>query len=194
MHDIEPHYQWRDRYIAAEDENSPFFGRQYSEFEFSNKIYNYFIHPQWDGIGSPTLYTKLLYADYDQGFAIFEMIGEWNDCVNNDIMFLKRKIIDPLLEKGIHKYILICENIMVFHGGEDAYYEEWLEEVQEENGWISCINLPEHVYVDMKDAQIQNFILMGEILNQVNWRPHKPEAFFIVLEKIIEAQQNMIGY
>ncbi|MGB1217240.1 MAG: hypothetical protein ACPG5P_05165, partial [Saprospiraceae bacterium] len=130
MHDIEPHYQWRDRYIAAEDEDSPFYGREYSEFEFSNKIYNYYIHPQWDNIGSPTLYTKLLYADYEQGFAIFEMLGEWNDCVNNDIMFLKREIIDPLLEKGIHKYILICENIMVFHGGEDVYYEEWLEEVQ----------------------------------------------------------------
>ncbi len=109
-------------------------------------------------------------------------------------MFLKREIIDPLLEKGIHKYILVCENIMVFHGGEDAYYEEWLEEVQEEGGWISCINLPEHVYTDMKDAQIQNFMLMGSVLNQVNWRPQKPGNLFKILDKIIDKQQGMIDY
>jgi hypothetical protein len=55
MHDIEPYYHWRDRYVAAEDKESPFYGRQYSEFEFSQQIYNYYIHPQWDDFGSPKL-------------------------------------------------------------------------------------------------------------------------------------------
>ena len=90
MHDIEPYFNWRNYYTAEEDKDSPFYGKVYDEFKYSNKIYNYFIHPQWDYIGSPTLYIKLLYADYEDGYAIIELIGEWNDCLNNDVMFLKR--------------------------------------------------------------------------------------------------------
>jgi len=56
MHDIEPYYKWREYYVASEDEQSPFYGRTYDEFKFTKKIYNYFIHPQWDYIGSQTLY------------------------------------------------------------------------------------------------------------------------------------------
>ena len=65
MHDIEPHYMWRDQYVASDDQRSPFFGRQYDEFRFTKKIYNYFIHPQWDEFGSNTLYLKIIYTDYD---------------------------------------------------------------------------------------------------------------------------------
>ena len=65
MHTIEPHYSWRELYTAEEDKNSPFYGREYSEFEFSHSIYNYVIHPQWDFFGSQTLYLKILYADYE---------------------------------------------------------------------------------------------------------------------------------
>ena len=36
MQDIEPFYQWREWYVASEDERSPFYGVVYSEFEFSN--------------------------------------------------------------------------------------------------------------------------------------------------------------
>ena len=31
MQDLEPFYNWRGYYIAAEDPLSPFFGREYSE-------------------------------------------------------------------------------------------------------------------------------------------------------------------
>ena len=48
MQDIEPYYNWRHLYVAEEDESSPFFGRTYSEFEYSMTLYNYYIHPQWD--------------------------------------------------------------------------------------------------------------------------------------------------
>ena len=65
MQDIEPYYQWRELYIASEDELSPFHGVVYSEFEFSNTVYNYFIHPQWDDFGSNTLYLKIIFVDYD---------------------------------------------------------------------------------------------------------------------------------
>jgi len=81
MHTVEPFYEWRDYYIASEDSNSPFFENTYSEFEFSNSIYNFYIHPQWDSIDSPTLFLKILFADYNDGFAIIELIGEWNDAI-----------------------------------------------------------------------------------------------------------------
>ena len=60
MHEIEPYYHWRHLYMAEEDPLSPFFGQTYSEFEFSQTVYNYYIHPQWDeiGIASPFTFTE----------------------------------------------------------------------------------------------------------------------------------------
>ena len=55
MQDIEPYYNWRHIYIASEDELSPFFERDYSEFEYTNHIYDFAIHPQWDDMGSETM-------------------------------------------------------------------------------------------------------------------------------------------
>ncbi|MCE2849196.1 MAG: hypothetical protein LW815_08535, partial [Chitinophagaceae bacterium] len=143
MHEIEPFYNWRHVYIADEDQRSPFFGREYSEFHYSQTIYNYYIHPQWDDIGSSTLYIKILFVDYEVGFTIIEMIGEWNDAIENDIMTLKRDIIDQMIAHGIHKFILIAENVLNFHSSDDCYYEEWVDDVIEEGGWVSIIGLPE---------------------------------------------------
>ena len=155
MHDIEPFFKWRGSYIASEDHLSPFFGKTYSEFHFTNKVYNYFIHPQWDEFGSATLYLKVLYADYHKGYTIIELIGEWNDCLHNDVMFLKREIIDDMREKGLSKFILICENVLNFHGSDDCYYEEWFEDV--EDGWIATINFHEHVVKEFKPGTLLLF-------------------------------------
>ena len=141
MHEIEPYYHWRHLYMAEEDPLSPFFGQTYSEFEFSQTVYNYYIHPQWDEIGSKTLYLKIIYADYEMGFAIIEMIGEWNDAIENDIMTLKREILEKLMDEGIYKYILIAENVFNFHNGDRDYYEELYEELADENGWAVMINM-----------------------------------------------------
>ena len=129
MHDIEPFYNWRHLYISEEDERSPFHGRQYSEFEFSQTIYNYYIHPQWDDFGSRTLYCKVLLADYEEQYVIIELFGEWNDAIENDIMNLKREVTDKFFEFGITKFILIADNVLNFHSGDKDYYEEWFEEV-----------------------------------------------------------------
>ena len=101
MHDIEPYYNWRHIYVSEEDQRSPFYQREYSEFEFSQTVYNYYIHPQWDEFGSRTLYLKLLQADYDEHYAVIEFIGEWNDAIENDIMTLKRDVIDVFEQQGI---------------------------------------------------------------------------------------------
>ena len=188
MHDIEPFYRWRENYIAAEDPQSPFYGRIYDEFRFTNKVYNYFIHPQWDAFGSATLYIKIIFADYDDGFAIAELIGEWNDTLSNDIMYLKREVIDEMIPKGISKFILLCENVLNFHGSDDCYYEEWYEDVADENGWICFINTLDHVRDEMQETQIHQYVHLGHHFNNINWRPHKPKMIYKVIEAMVHGE------
>ncbi len=188
MHDIEPFYHWRNTYIASEDDRSPFYDRQYNEFQYTNVIYNYYIHPQWDFFGSPTLYIKILFTDYEEGFAIIEMLGEWNDCLSNDIMYLKNEVVDHLVSQGIYRFILICENVLNFHGSDDCYYEEWMEDIRDEGGWICCINTLEHVAEEMKGTQLQYFINFGKNYNDIIWRPHKPKALVKVIDALIHGQ------
>lgn len=184
MQDIEPYYNWRHLYIASEDEKSPFFEREYSEFEYTNTIYNYFIHPQWDDIDSPTLYIKILFVEYEQHFAIIELMGEWNDCINNDIMLLKREVIDLLQQQGINKFILIGENVLNFHASDDCYYEEWFEEV--EDGWIAFLNFRQHVMEEFQKANIDYYIISGGQLNEVAWRTATPQQLFNTIAHFVQ--------
>lgn len=182
MHNIEPFYNWVDYYISQEDKFSPFYQKEYSEFYFSEKIYDHYIHPQWDNIGSTTLFVKILFADYNEQFVIIEMLGEWNDCLYNDIMIFKRNIIEHLMLQGINKFILIGENILTFHASDDCYYEEWYEELEDE-GWVALVNLQEHVKMEFEDANIDNYFLTGGILNELPWRTLKPEHVFELVEQ-----------
>jgi hypothetical protein len=183
MHLVEPFYEWRNYYVASEDPASPFFEQEYSEFEFQNSIYNFYIHPQWDSIGSPTLFIKILYCDYSEGYAIIEMIGEWNDAIENDIMTLKRDIIEILMEEGIDKFILIGENVLNFHYSDDCYYEEWADEL--EDGWIAAINFHDHVTREFKQANIDQYFAMGGELEELEWRTYNPFQFFKKVKSII---------
>ena len=176
MHDIEPYYNWRDFYIASEDYRSPFFDRVYSEFEFTDRVYNYVIHPQWDNFGSSTLFMKILYADYEESYTIIELIGEWNDAIHNDIMTLKRDIIEHLMNEGIDKFILIGENVLNFHYSDDCYYEEWFDEI--EDGYIALVNFHEHVINEIKEIHLDQFFLLGGDLQDLGWRTYTPIQFF----------------
>ncbi len=187
MHDIEPFYNWRHIYIADEDPKSPFFGRKYSEFEFTQTVYNYYIHPQWDDFGSRTLYLKIIYVDYELNFCIIELLGEWNDAIENDIMELKREVMDLLYKQGISKYILITENVLNFHSSDKEYYQEWYEEVSEENGWIVAINMPEATQQDFKKKKLNYYI---ELMRIDEWRIYKPYHLF---KKIDEELMRRLG-
>lgn len=189
MQDIEPFYNWRELYISADDERSPFHGAEYSEFEYSNTVYNYYIHPQWDTFGSNTLYLKVLFADYDRGFAIIEFIGEWNDALYNDIMFLKREVIEPMMENGINKFILIGENVLNFHGSDDCYYEEWFQEV--EDGWITILNFRPHVLKEMERFNLDYYMVSGGELDELNWRMFNPVELLHRVEHVITRRLAM---
>lgn len=182
MHDLEPYYNWRGLYVSSEDPYSPFYEREYSEFEFSDKIYNHYIHPQWDNFGSQTLFLKIIFADYNDGYAIIELIGEWNDLLYNDIMFLKREIAEHLMHNGINKFILIAENVLNFHHSDDSYYEEWFEEVNSEDGWIALLNARDHVLEDFQSANIDSYFVLGGRLNEFRWRTLMPDALFEQVE------------
>lgn len=179
MQEIEPYYNWRHLYIAEEDERSPFFGRIYSEFEYSNTVYNYYIHPQWDDFGSRTLYLKVLFADYDFNFAIIELIGEWNDAIENDVMQLKRELIDTMIQNGIYKFVLITENVLNFHSSDTDYYEEWLQDIMDEGGWIVAVNMPSSTQYDFKQIHLDRLVRLMDI---PNWRTYQPLDFFNLID------------
>jgi hypothetical protein len=183
MQDIEPYYSWRHLYISAEDELSPFYGREYSEFEYSNTVYNYYIHPQWDDFGSNTLYIKTLFTDYESGFAILEFIGEWNDAINNDIMLLKRDVIDQMINEGISKFILIGENVLNFHASDDCYYQEWFDDV--EDGWIVAVNFRDHVRQEFNKYNIDYYVVFGGELDDLKWRLFQPQQLFDRINGVI---------
>jgi len=194
MHDIEPFYKWRTYYNSSEDEKSPFYGRVYSEFTYTNKVYNYFIHPQWDSFGSATLYGKSVFVDYDESYAIIELIGEWNDCLNNDVMFLKRHFADALIKQGISRFIIACDNVLNFHSSDNSYFEEWWDDIKDEGGWICLLNTLDHVLDEMEKVKLQFYCNIGERFNEFNWRLKNPKAVFEQISKVINSETKQLQY
>jgi len=129
-----------------------------------------------------------LYADYELGFVVIEFIGEWNDAINNDIMTLKRNILELMIKAGINKFILIGENILNYHGSDDCYYEEWFDDV--EDGWIAAISFPEFVQDEFRKYHLDSYINMGGPLQIVQWRTLQPLNFFEVVNAIIQRRLN----
>jgi hypothetical protein len=82
------------------------------------------------------------------------------------------------MQYGISKYILLGENVLNFHSSDDCYYEEWFEEVNDEDGWIAIVNLRDHVLEDFQSANIDSYFVLGGALNDTRWRTHSPDQFF----------------
>ena len=186
MHEIEPFYRWDAYYNAARDERSPFGGEAEPNYQqYENTIYGYYIHPDWDSIGSETLYAKLLFVDYEAGYGVLEMLGEWNDTLHNDVMHLKRNVIDLMVAEGITKYVLICENVLNFHGSDDEYYAEWFEEV--EDGWIAFVNLRDFVSTEMSRYHLDDYVNFGGTLSELDeWRTQTPWHFCQHVQSLIQ--------
>lgn len=118
---------------------------------------------------------KILFADYEAGYVIIELIGEWNDAIENDIMTLRREITDELYKQGITKFILIAENVLNFHSSSDDYYEEWREQLADDNGWVTILDMPEQTQYDFRRARLTNFI---SLIDFPQWRTLKPDVVF----------------
>lgn len=197
MHTLQPFHRWLQYYDVADDELSPFYGKQYNFDLYSDTIYGYYIDPAWDYMGSETLYIKILYTDYDRGYTVIEMIGEWNDALYNDIMHFKRNIIDHMLRQGINQFILIGENVMNFHGSDDCYYEEWFEEVEDSldygrPGWIAAVNFRDFVMAEWERFNVGSYINFGGSLEINNWRTMLPPQFYELINKLITRRIELI--
>ena len=175
MHTLEPFYNWQHVYVSEQDQRSPFYGRVYSEFEFSQTVYNYYIHPLWDEFGSRTLYLKVLIADYEECYMVIELLGEWNDALENDIMHLKREVFEKFMEQGLKYFILVGENVFNFHCDGTDYYEEWQEELTEIGGWAVCLNLSVSSSLEFQQARLDRFL---PLLTLPDWRTYKPFHLF----------------
>jgi hypothetical protein len=122
-------------------------------------------------------------VDYAARYAVIELFGEWNDTLHNDIMFLKRTVIDYLVEKNINQFILIGENILQFHGGEQDYYEEWFEDI--EDGWIAAISFRDFILEEFRRYHLDSYINFGGTLQIENWRTMKPQLFYELVRGLI---------
>lgn len=180
MHEIEPFFRWSSDYKAALDRRSPFYGKQNSEVYFEHVIYNHYIHPQWDDFGSQTLYLKLLFADYEAQFCVIELMGEWNDILYNDVMYLYRNVIEVLMDEGIRYFILIGENVFDFHADTEDYYAEWFDNLEE--GWIVGLNFRRHVLDEFTGANIDQYLSFGGQFDDYSWRKLTPHQLFTVVE------------
>ena len=74
-------------------------------------------------------------------------------------------MVDKLEDEGITKFILIGENVLNFHSGDKDYYNEWFEEVTDEDGWIVIVNMPEATQHDFKKRKLNYFIELMNIPN-----------------------------
>lgn len=173
MHTIEPYFNWRHLYSAEEDALSPFYKREYNEFQYHNTCFDHLIHPQWDAIGSEALYIKIIYVDYEENSCIIELLGEWNDAIENDIMRIKREVIEVLNENGIYKFLFIGENLLNFHADDDSYYQEWFDDIEE--GWIAFIGLRDHIMDEMDKYNLDYYLSYGESFNKIEWRKFHPD-------------------
>ena len=104
-------------------------------------------------------------------------------------MLLKRNIIEVLQAEGINKFILIGENVLNFHGSDDSYYEEWLEEVEE--GWIACVSFPDFLREEMAKYNLDTYLKMGGTLEIDKWRTLTPSTFYLLVSGLISRRLSI---
>lgn len=181
MQDIEPFYGWLGHYQNEQDPYSPFHEVEHNEFFYDRSVYNYLAHPLWDHIESESLLIKILYADYDRGFAVIELFGVWNDLFENDFKLLCENCLDILVDNGINKLIFIAENILSIYVDEDDYYQALHENI--EDGWLCLIRPREHVREDLLEYHLDQYFFWSEQLDQIQWRKLKPWQLFLRVEE-----------
>jgi hypothetical protein len=103
-------------------------------------------------------------------------------------MELKREVIDVFESEGIFKFVLIAENVLNFHSDGKEYYQEWYEEVSEENGWVVMVAMPEATQHDFKKAKLNQYI---ELYDLTNWRTYKPFHLFKKIDNELMARLKM---
>jgi hypothetical protein len=181
LHEIEPFYGWLPLYSHEADEHSPFHTTQHNLFEYDRRIYTYPAHPLWDSIESESLLVKILYANYDEGYAIVELLGEWNDLHENDFKLLCEKCLTYLVDGGVRRFILICENVFNVYLDADDYYEAFTDEL--DGGWMCLLRARPAVLDEMTRYRISPYFYWNPALDELRWRKLKPWELLAVVEQ-----------
>ena len=95
------------------------------------------------------------------------------------------------MKAGIRKFVLIGENVLNFHYSDDAYYEEWFEDVMDEEGWIVMLNFREHVLKEFEDAGINHYFLSGSGLENISWRAQNPEKIAGEIDRFVQIKLGL---
>jgi len=188
MHEIEPFYGWLQIYTNENDPNSPFHDTVHNEFEYDRGVYEYLAHPLWDEFGSDGLLLKLLYANYEQGYAIVELFGVWNDLIQNDFKLLAENFLTYLIDAGINQYVFIMENVLNIYLDADDYYEAVQEEL--EDGWICLLRPRPHVVQEIEEYEIGRYFFWSEDLDHLHWRKLKPWELYAFVQSKLSLMLN----
>ena len=106
----------------------------------------------------------------------------------NDIMLLKRDLVDYLIQEHIHRFVLLCDNVLNFHGSDDCYYEEWYDDVKDDGGWICLINTLQHVEEEMVETQLPYYVNFGEQYNDLLWQGMTPKNLYRQVRRLLEGE------
>ena len=98
-------------------------------------------------------------------------------------MTLKRDIIDEMTGQGIHKFVLIGENVLNFHASDDCYYSRVVRRRSE--GWIAAVNFRGHVLQEFEKNNIDYYFTFGGELNNLPWRTFNPVQLFGRIDGVI---------
>lgn len=178
---IEPFYGWLHLYSHESDTRSPFHHIEHNLFEYDRHIYTFNAHPLWDTIDSESILLKILYADYQVGYAIIELLGEWNDLFENDFKLMCENCLTYLLDEGINKFIFICENVFNVFLERDDYYEAFSEELSDE-GWMCLLKARPNVLADFNDYNIGRYFYWNSQFDTLQWRKLQPWQLFDLIE------------
>jgi hypothetical protein len=183
LHDIEPFYGWLGLYNHEIDQRSPFHEVEHNQFYFDRSINHIPAHPLWDEIGSESLLVKILFVDYQEGYAIIELFGEWNDLYDNDFKLLAENVLSYLADYGIKRFILIAENVFHAYLESEDYYQAMQEELGE--GWICVLRARKEVKEDMAEYGIDQYFYFNALVDEIHWRKLKPyQLYFLICERM----------
>lgn len=183
MHDVEPFDGWQLYYDANMDDRSPFRDADHQFHATTRQIYNYVANPLWEPIGSESLLVKILFADYDRGYGIIELIGEWNDLHQNDFKLLVEECLAIMQYEGINKFIFICENVFNIYVNDEDYYEAFTDELQD--GWVCLLRARDHVKEDFQSYGLDQYLFWSPQIDEIMWRKLRPWQLFEAAENVI---------
>ena len=92
---------------------------------------------------------------------------------------------DVFMLKGIHKFILITDNVLNSFSDDDSYYEEWYEDVSDHDGWLVFLQMRPHVLEEFKRIRLSYFAHYGEDFDNIPWRKLAPVHLLEAVERCI---------